>query len=82
MYCNLGSLMQILMYVPWKIKVYKTEAINRSGVIEIQFNLKLKGLLICAVINLTTEQFLKKHLKTLFRPPDIAKKCAGDEVPN
>ena len=51
--------MQILMYVPWKIKVYKTEAIKRRGVIEIQFNLKLKGLLICAVISPTTEQFLK-----------------------
>ena len=27
---------------------YLTEAINRSGVIEIEFNLELKGLLICA----------------------------------
>ena len=45
--------------MPIKIKVYKTEAINRRGVIEIQFNLKLKGLLICAVISRTTELFLK-----------------------
>ena len=35
---------------------YLTEAINRSGVIEIEFNLELKGLLICAVNKLAQEQ--------------------------
>ena len=30
--------MQILMYGPWKVK-NKSKAINRSGVIEIEFNL-------------------------------------------
>ena len=34
MYCDLGSLMQILMYGQRKIKVNKTKAINRSGIIE------------------------------------------------
>ena len=51
MYCNLCSYMQILMYGPWKIR-NKTKAINRSDVIEIEFSLELKRLLICAVINL------------------------------
>ena len=32
-----------------------TKAINRNGVIEKEFNLELKGLLICAVINLAQE---------------------------
>ena len=74
MYCDLGSLMQILIYGPWKIKVYKTKANNRSGVIEIAFNLDLKGLLICAVINLAPEQFLKKCLKTFFSASSYSEK--------
>ena len=53
------------MYGPWKIK-NKTKAINRSGVIEIEFNLELKGLHICAVINLAPGQFLKKYLNNFF----------------
>ena len=36
-------LMQILMYGPRKIKINKTKAINRSGVIETKFNLEPKG---------------------------------------
>ena len=43
MYCDIDSLMQTLMYGPCKIKVNKTKAINRSGVIEIELNLELKG---------------------------------------
>ena len=32
-----------------------SKALNRHGVIEKEFNLELKGLLICAVINLAPE---------------------------
>ena len=58
------------------------KAINRSGVIEIEFNFELKDLLICAVINLAPEQFLKKYLKTFFRLPLKMKRCTGDKVAN
>ena len=82
MYCDLGSLMQILLYIAHERSKYLTVAINRSGVIEIEFNLELKSLLICAVIKLASEQFSQKILKTFFRLPLIAKNYAGDKVAN
>ena len=51
------------MYGPWKIKVYKTEAINRIDVVEIEFYL---------FVQLSTSpqsNFLKKYLKTFFHLP-------------
>ena len=82
MYCDLGSLMEILLCIAHERLKYLTVAINRSGVIEIEFNLELKSLLICAVIKLAPEQFSQKILKTFFRLPLIAKNYAGDKFAN